>query len=60
MPLSSCEGYLRWNVEKFRRYWRSISRGLGGRPRIDEELIELSRRISLESPLWGAPRIHGG
>src|SRR6202023_1873193 len=31
----------------------------GGRPRIDTELRGLIRRMSMENPLWGAPRIHG-
>jgi len=31
----------------------------GGRPQIDTELRVLIRRISVENPLWGAPRIHG-
>jgi transposase InsO family protein len=32
---------------------------LGGRPLIDTELRVLIRRMSMENPLWGAPRIHG-
>jgi hypothetical protein len=32
---------------------------MGGRPPIDQELRGLIRRISVENPLWGAPRIHG-
>src|SRR6201987_5521770 len=43
----------------FRRYWRWKSRSSGGRPQIDTELRVLIRRISIENPLWGAPRIHG-
>jgi transposase InsO family protein len=43
----------------FRLYWRWRSRGAGGRPPLDPELIALIRRMSLENPLWGAPRIHG-
>jgi hypothetical protein len=35
------------------------SRSLGGRPQIDTELRALIRRMSVENPLWGAPRIHG-
>jgi hypothetical protein len=30
-----------------------------GRPQISVELRALIRRISIEKPLWGAPRIHG-
>ena len=29
----------------------------GGRPQIDTELRVLIRRMSVENPLWGAPRI---
>src|SRR5215831_12515449 len=43
----------------FRVYWRWRSRPLGGRPPIDKELRVLIRRMSIENPLWGAPRIHG-
>jgi hypothetical protein len=32
---------------------------IGGRPKIDTELRALIRRMSMENPLWGAPRIHG-
>jgi hypothetical protein len=32
---------------------------LGRRPQIDTELRVLIRRMSMENPLWGAPRIHG-
>jgi hypothetical protein len=31
----------------------------GGRPQIETELRTLIRRISIENPLWGAPRIYG-
>src|SRR5438876_611775 len=32
---------------------------LGGRPQIDADLRALIRRMSIDNPLWGAPRIHG-
>jgi transposase InsO family protein len=50
---------LRWHRAGFRTYWRWKSRGRAGRPRIEQELRELIRRMSKENPLWGAPRIHG-
>jgi transposase InsO family protein len=32
---------------------------LGGRPQIEAGLRALIRQMSMENPLWGAPRIHG-
>jgi transposase InsO family protein len=53
------ETLVRWHRAGFRSYWRWKSRSLGGRPQIDTELRVLIRRMSVENPLWGAPRIHG-
>jgi hypothetical protein len=53
------ETLVRWQRAGFRCYWRWKSRSSGGRPQIDTELRVLIRRISIENPLWGAPRIHG-
>jgi transposase InsO family protein len=53
------ETVVRWHRAGFRCYWRWKSRPQGGRPQIDAELRVLIRRISVENPLWGAPRIHG-
>ena len=53
------ETLVRWHRAGFRRYWRWKSRSPGGRPPIGAELRALIRRMSLENPLWGAPRIHG-
>ena len=53
------ETLVRWHRAGFRCYWRWKSRPLGGRPPIDTELRVLIRRMSVENPLWGAPRIHG-
>lgn len=50
---------VRWHRAGFRRYWRWKSRSLGGRPQIDVDLRALIGRISMDNPLWGAPRIHG-
>ena len=49
---------LRWHRAGFRRYWRWKSRSLGGRPQIEAELRRLIHSMSVENPLWGAPRIH--
>jgi transposase InsO family protein len=53
------ETLLRWHRAGFRRYWRWKSRSLGGRPQLDADLRALIRRMSIDNPLWGAPRIHG-
>src|SRR6201994_2958631 len=53
------ETLVRWHRAGFRCYWRWRSRPLGGRPPIDPELRGLIRRMNMENPLWGAPRIHG-
>jgi transposase InsO family protein len=53
------ETLVRWHRAGFRRYWRWKSRSLGGRPQVDAGLRALIRRISVDNPLWGAPRIHG-
>jgi transposase InsO family protein len=53
------ETLLRWHRAGFRRYWRWKSRSLGGRPLIEPGLRALIRQMSMENPLWGAPRIHG-
>jgi transposase InsO family protein len=50
---------VRWHRAGFRCYWRWKSHPLGGRPQIDTELRALILRMSVENPLWGAPRIHG-
>ncbi len=53
------ETVIRWHRAGFRYYWRWKSRSLGGRPQIESNLRALIRRMSMENPLWGAPRIHG-
>src|SRR5450631_2828325 len=53
------ETLVRWHRAGFRCYWRWKSRALGGRPQIETELRVLIRRMNVENPLWGAPRIHG-
>jgi transposase InsO family protein len=53
------ETLVRWHRVGFRCYWRWKSRRRGGRPQIETELRAMIRRMSIENPLWGAPRIHG-
>jgi hypothetical protein len=53
------ETLVRWHRSGFRRYWRWKSRRREGRPQIHAELRGLIRRMSIDNPLWGTPRIHG-
>jgi transposase InsO family protein len=53
------ETLLRWHRAGFSCHWRWKSRRRGERPRIDTELRALIRQMTIENPLWGAPRIHG-
>jgi hypothetical protein len=52
------ETVLRWRRAGFKAFWRWRSRRRAGRPKIDRGVRELIGRMSLENPLWGAPRIH--
>src|ERR1039458_6610842 len=53
------ETLVRWHRAGFRHYWCWKSRPRGGRPLIEADLRALIRQMSVENPLWGAPRIHG-
>src|SRR6516164_9575763 len=53
------ETLVRWHRAGFHCYWRWKSRSLGGRPPIEARLRALIRQMSMDNPLWGAPRIHG-
>ena len=53
------ETLVRWHRAGFRCYWQWKSHPLGGRPQIKTDLRAMIREMSIENPLWGAPRIHG-
>jgi transposase InsO family protein len=53
------ETLVRWHRAGFRCYWRWKSRARAGRPEIASDLRALIKQMSIENPLWGAPRIHG-
>jgi transposase InsO family protein len=53
------ETLVRWHRAGFRCFWRWKSWQRGGRPQIGAELRALIHHMSVENPLWGAPRIHG-
>src|ERR1700681_842664 len=59
LPIIRPETLVRWHRAGFRSYWRWKSRSLGGRPQIEMDLRALIRRMGVENPLWGAPRIDG-
>ena len=52
---------VRWQRERFRRYWTHLSKRSGkpGRPAVSFEIRELIRTMALANGLWRAPRIHG-
>ena len=53
------ETLVHWHRAGFRFYWRWKSGSRGGRPQIETGLRALIWQMSMENPLWGAPRIHG-
>ena len=50
---------LRWQRQRFRKYWAELSRGRPGRPSTNVEIRQLIRTMAIQNPLWRAPRIHG-
>jgi len=52
---------VRWQRERFRRYWSQLSKRPGriGRPPIRMEIRNLIRTLAEANRLWRAPRIHG-
>jgi putative transposase len=53
------ETVVRWHRAGSRLFWKWKSRPSGGRPKVSEEMRALIRRMAMENPSWGAPRIHG-
>jgi hypothetical protein len=51
------ETVIRWHRQGFRLYWRWKSRDRCGRPKLDEEIRALIRRMSRDNPTWGRRRI---
>jgi len=51
------ETLIGWQRAGFRMLWRWKSRHRRGRPRRDQELIQLIRRMWSANPTWGSPRI---
>ena len=56
------ETVVRWQRERFRRFWARLSKPPGrrrGRPAMADEIRRLIERMVTANPLWRAPRIHG-
>ncbi len=55
------ETVLRWQRDRFRRFWARLSRRKTrkGRPSIPAQVRRLIVDMAVENPLWRAPRIHG-
>src|SRR5258708_5302500 len=54
------ETVIAWHRKGFRLFWTWKTRhGKRGRPKVSKEVRELIRIMSLENPIWGAPRIPG-
>jgi len=54
------ETVIRWHRAGFRHYWTWLShRRTAGRLTIDPAVCDLIRRMVMDNPTWGAPRIHG-
>jgi hypothetical protein len=55
------ETVIDWHRKGFKLYWtwRSRTRMRPGRPPVSREIRTLVRRLAMENPAWGAPRIHG-
>ena len=52
------ETVVKWQQQGFKLYRRWKSRSKPGRPKVSKEIRDLIKRMSLENPTWGAPRIH--
>jgi putative transposase len=53
---------VRWQHERFRRFWARLSKQHGrrrGRPGTAAEIRRLVERMAAANPLWRAPRVHG-
>jgi hypothetical protein len=56
------ETVLRWQRDRFRRYWARLSKSNDqprGRLALPEDVRRLILQMATANPLWRAPRIHG-
>ena len=62
VALRTPDTVVRWQRERFRKFWARLSRvnrRRRGRPVAAVEIRRLIERILAANPLWRAPRIHG-
>jgi putative transposase len=50
---------LKWHRQGFKLLWKIKSKPKKREPRIDQDTINLIRKMAAENPLWGAERIRG-
>jgi hypothetical protein len=53
------ETLIKWQRKRFREHWAKLSQGKPGRPKVEKEIRDLIRKMSIANPLWGSPRIMG-
>jgi transposase InsO family protein len=53
------EPVIKWQRKRFREHWTRLSQGKAGRPKVEKEIPDLIRKMSIANPLWGSPRIMG-
>ena len=58
MILLQPEMVVRWHYKGYCFYWRVKSK-IGGRRKLDSEIIAIIQQMSEANPLWGGKRIHG-
>ncbi len=58
LVIVSPDTVVRWHRKGFKLFWKFKSKG-PGRPKIDHEIRDLIRRMAVDNPSWGTPRIHG-
>jgi hypothetical protein len=61
MVVANPDTVVRWQRERFRRYWSRLSKrpGIIGRPPTSLQIRRLIRTLVEANPLWRVPRIHG-
>src|SRR5438094_10065312 len=60
LMIVKAETVIAWHRKGFRLFWTwRIHRGQPGRPKVPQEIRDLSRMLIRNNPRCGSPRIHG-